>query len=280
MQYYEQLHSTTRTSRLMRKWGLVQALFLLSLIPGSAGQLPAPSDPVVAAPSNIAAPPSVASSAPIVVSSPAPPAPPAPPASSAPSATLSPAPPTAPASTDTTTNTTAPASGSGCNPYIQMCPGATCANDFQGEAQISVISPSISEYYYTGNPIVVNWTYSARTDRTQFPVKSVSIYFQQASGTGPWTLWATVPASNSSFSGIMPNPVGNSYNLRIVCDGVDPTSVTGSPASCSNPGFPRIGLSSFRVLVTDLLSVASTNPFLQTRQLVLPLKRLGQYLQV
>ncbi|KAH6563473.1 hypothetical protein BASA60_010683 [Batrachochytrium salamandrivorans] len=81
MQYYEQLHSTTRTSRLMRKWGLVQALFLLSLIPGSAGQLPAPSDPVVAAPSNIAAPPSVASSAPIVVSSPAPPAPPAPPAS-------------------------------------------------------------------------------------------------------------------------------------------------------------------------------------------------------
>ncbi|KAH6563472.1 hypothetical protein BASA60_010682 [Batrachochytrium salamandrivorans] len=119
-----------------------------------------------------------------------------------------------------------------------MCPGATCANDFQGEAQISVISPSISEYYYTGNPIVVNWTYSARTDRTQFPVKSVSIYFQQASGTGPWTLWATVPASNSSFSGIMPNPVGNSYNLRIVCDGVDPTSVTGSPASCSNPGFP------------------------------------------
>ncbi|EGF82875.1 expressed protein [Batrachochytrium dendrobatidis JAM81] len=148
-----------------------------------------------------------------------------------------------------------------CNPFIQMCPGANCTTNNQGNAYIAVSSPNASVYFYTGTPVLVNWTYSADTDRAQFPAKSVSIYYQSATVTRTWTLWTTVPAANTTFIGTIPNAPANSYNLRIVADNVDPTGLSGTPASCFNTGFPRMGIASFRLLVSNQIPVAKSNPF-------------------
>ncbi|KAL5033147.1 hypothetical protein BDV3_000165 [Batrachochytrium dendrobatidis] len=145
-----------------------------------------------------------------------------------------------------------------CNPFIQVCPDADCQLNVQGHAYISIHSPKSDEYHYSGTPILVNWTYSADTDRSLFPVNSVDIYYKlENDRSNKWTLWKSVAPSNTSFEDVIPNAPAQSYSLRVVCDNIDITGITGHAASCHHVGFPRMAVKSFRLLTTRNVQVSN-----------------------
>ena len=46
---------------------------------------------------------------------------------------------------------------SSCDPTVSVCPNANCDSNTQSVYFISVKSPNNSVFFYTGNPIFVNW---------------------------------------------------------------------------------------------------------------------------
>ena len=98
-----------------------------------------------------------------------------------------------------------------CNPNIQNCPTADCLNSPNlGVTQI--ISPNRSAYEYIGVPILVNWTYSDTTDKAQFPVTKVSIYYKSMTSK-TWIFVADVGARNTTFNWTVSNVLEGGYDV-------------------------------------------------------------------
>jgi hypothetical protein len=99
-----------------------------------------------------------------------------------------------------------------CNPNIQNCPTADCM-DSPNLGLTQIMSPNRSAYEYIGVPILVNWTYSDTTNKAQFPLTKVSIYYKPMSSK-TWIFVADVGARNTTFNWTVTNVLEGSYDVK------------------------------------------------------------------
>lgn len=132
-----------------------------------------------------------------------------------------------------------------CNPYVETCEGADCA-DALNLGRVRIFSPNSSAYFYVGLPLFVNWTYDGLTD-ARFPVNSVNLYYKPRKEK-TWIEFAVVGRRNKTHTWNVPKLVPGSYEMLIVPDNVDKGGAVGTRPSCLADGFPVADKVTFRFL--------------------------------
>jgi len=150
-----------------------------------------------------------------------------------------------------------------CNPYLEVCPDyengiQTCTLPLSSGALV-LQSPNASDFFYIGNPILVNASYT-RLSNPDYPQDGISCYYRRL-GSETYRHWGDIPSGLSHTYLTLDLVSAGSYQVLCLVDNVDPTlrSKVGKQASCVPDGWPYSAPVGFRLLQPSYV-VAVSNP--------------------
>ncbi|RKP00527.1 hypothetical protein CXG81DRAFT_19522 [Caulochytrium protostelioides] len=145
-----------------------------------------------------------------------------------------------------TATASATASASATSSAPSATATAACGNS---PGVIQIMTPTSSSYLQVGTEFNITWQYSALTNTSQFPAKSLVLYYQNQASTATWTESPGLNISTraKSFLWKPPQMADGNYKVRLVADGLDPQQKMGG--TCIPNGFPGPGTSAtFRII--------------------------------